>query len=996
MLAYQLTLGEVIIVILFWGTESNQDDPLTQLWATLIASAVRFVLALFSVRAFDRAKLPEEPVREDERTTRPPWTGSWVGIVLEKVLTRIPFVGERLFGFMIWCSDRSDGHPGWLLVLRQTAPPLTRQSHPSKQRRPGARASLAGESAGGHVVSAESLHARERKGMRVSPQCDWWTAPSSSVLLTDPTASQFCSDLLRYVPNRFRLAASGQAKFKLVCYGKPGWLHRGRRLCTIVWKQAVDTPPLAPLADARRGDDCFRAEGFEVLQCSGPVGAHINPKTLHALQRLAPSDSETSSPMGLMALSHSPGGHEPSLVLGQAAPDESGGLVGCRVGEGAPVSFHRVELHIFLPSAQVACQEPDDADDNEATVPSPSLSPPPSPPSPSLAPAPSPPQTSSDHSKPPGRVARVAALDMSNTQRAVRITEPSDVSHGRRTSNHSGGRRTSTSTGRRSSYRSAKAVAKRATSTVKVVAQYAVESAEEKAAALADAIGTASESVVAARARWKRGDLVELSQVPISAVVWQSDGTVGFFYDDPREHFNKAPHEAKMAVHRHKAKMATRRLSQTTPVELMTNELSENHRLSMAAHMQRAQRATSARGSLMDADALFGLVGDGASDDAHKLPRPPPHPSPPASPPCTTSTHVPTREGDFVVPPRYVAIERLRRERRCRGLLRTDTVTLTYSLTASAQLQVRLRQLVHPSDAHVRLAQWYEALVAGAERTHHRQAISHMLETVSLVPGWRDALTPFCRGFEPRRLALGWRLNYGLLIALLALLVMDFITLRDTLPFGEIGLTLLYGFFAEPMLAALLLLVEIVQIFFALAVLRKLLSYTGLQDKLIQLFDDLSARKDSISSRFSKDCAALRSSSWDEGGALGSGSSGPERLSRRASSSTCDAADGLSIAGEGDVESAAVAAPQPRASVRRSGSSILRRGYSVHKDEEDSAGHVEAGSIEMSASVESPASPGERDSVLGGVGVSGGAKVRRSTRGGSLYSRHEDEDSLRF
>ena len=861
MLAYQLTLGEVIIVILFWGTESNADDPLTQLWATLIASAVRFVLALFSVRAFDRAKLPEEPVREDERTIGPLWTRTWVGIVLEKALTRVPFVGERLYGFMIWCSERSDGQPGWLLALRQTVPRPTRAGRGSKPHKRSVRSSLTGQSQGGHILSAEAAHAREREGMRVSPQCGWWDSPSASVLLTDPAAAQFCSDLLRDVPNRFRLAASGQATFKLVGYGKPGWLHRGRKLCTIVWKQAADSPPLGPLADARRDEGPFQAAGFECVRCSGPVGVHIDPKSLHALQRLSRRDSETGAPLGLMALSHSSGG-EPSLVLGQTAPDESGGIVGVRVGEGPPVSFHRVELYIYRPSAAVACPDSDDNHDDgseKRAPPSPSPSPPPSPPAavPSL-PAPNWPSVPSANSagaralqraraarvsctqsgaesatdwqpppvapevvtpalpeaghlavperperfesapaavpKPPGRIAHVAAVDMSQTRRAVRIAEFEEgggrrtsvrSGGGRRTSNQSGGRRTSTSTGRRTSLNSAKSIVlKKVGSNVKAVAQYAVEVAEEKAATLSDAMGTASENVTAARERWKRGDLVDLQGVPLSAVVWQSNATAGFFFEDPREQFVKDPREAALAF---------KRLSVVAPAEIVTEQLSDDHRRSMTAHLQRAQRATSARGSLMAADSLFEMMGQHLSD-APRPPSPPPHPSPPASPPVasarcmTSSTHSPA-QGGLVVPPRYVVIERLRRERRCCGLLRTGTVTLTYSRAAAADVEVRLGQLMHPSDAHLRLAQWYEALLGGDERMmRHREAIHHMEDAASLEPAWRDALTPFCRGFEPHKLALGWHLNYLLLVALLALLVMDFITLHDSLPFGEIGL----------------------------------------------------------------------------------------------------------------------------------------------------------------------------------------------------------------
>lgn len=346
-----------------------------------------------------------------------------------------------------------------------------------------------------------------------------------------------------------------------------------------------------------------------------------------------------------------------------------------------------------------------------------------------------------------------------------------------------------------------------------------------------------------------------------------------------------------------------------------------------------------------------------------------------------------------MVPPRYVVIERLRRERRCCGLLRTGTVTLTYSRAAAADVEVRLGQLMHPSDAHLRLAQWYEALLGGDERMmRHREAIHHMEDAASLEPAWRDALTPFCRGFEPHKLALGWHLNYLLLVALLALLVMDFITLHDSLPFGEIGLTLLYGFLAEPMLAALFVLIEIVQIFFALMVLRKLLAYTGLDSKLVQLFDRLSARRVSISARFSQNGATLRSSAWDEGGALDGRSSGVERLSRRASSTSFydEAAEQPGVP-TGASEQRDVAAVTRGGSIKRGGS-LLRRGYSFHADEDDDEEHAGAGSIELStSSIDSSSSPRDCDPVLGGGGAGrAGSKGRSSVRKGSFHTLEED------
>ena len=174
MVAYQLTLGEVAVVILFWGTEEeNSKDPLVLLWATLIAAAVRFVMALLSVQAcratrplhpkgpspwspqgmqlpyantagftphsrtrcplglcaqaFSRALIhkamvdgldPQLLVPEDERVVPVFWTRTAFGKLVHKVLKYVPLVGSRLFDFLAWLGASSKGEKVLLGMAR--------------------------------------------------------------------------------------------------------------------------------------------------------------------------------------------------------------------------------------------------------------------------------------------------------------------------------------------------------------------------------------------------------------------------------------------------------------------------------------------------------------------------------------------------------------------------------------------------------------------------------------------------------------------------------------------------------------------------------------------------------------------------------------------------------------------------------------------------------------------------------------------------------------
>ena len=148
------------------------------------------------------------------------------------------------------------------------------------------------------------------------------------------------------------------------------------------------------------------------------------------------------------------------------------------------------------------------------------------------------------------------------------------------------------------------------------------------------------------------------------------------------------------------------------------------------------------------------------------------------------------------VPLRYVEIDKLRRDRQWCGLRRTGECTATYSLTEAGGVLVEPCHLVHPVDAHRQLSAWYVERIGAlgedetaAHSRSHEDTLQMMVEEFGLNPKWRDALTPYCGPFVHTKRTAGWWANYVLLAMLVALLLMDFLTLRDTLPLGAIAHT---------------------------------------------------------------------------------------------------------------------------------------------------------------------------------------------------------------
>ena len=213
-------------------------------------------------------------------------------------------------------------------------------------------------------------------------------------------------------------------------------------------------------------------------------------------------------------------------------------------------------------------------------------------------------------------------------------------------------------------------------------------------------------------------------------------------------------------------------------------------------------------GSMIEANKLFGLIDENSSRVGEESggtlhvpssPRPPPPTdAPPAPAPPTTPPPLPP-------PPRFVVVDRMRRERRCCGLFRTGKIIASYSLdSAQSDNEVQPGMVIHPVEAHRRISHWYTEMI---NLGHGHDEVLEELERISkLPPGWRDSTMPYWGAFDGAKKRTGWRLNYLLHTLLIAILIMDYLTLQDTIPFTAVGESLLIGFFVEPLLEAVWLL----------------------------------------------------------------------------------------------------------------------------------------------------------------------------------------------
>jgi len=254
-----------------------------------------------------------------------------------------------------------------------------------------------------------------------------------------------------------------------------------------------------------------------------------------------------------------------------------------------------------------------------------------------------------------------------------------------------------------------------------------------------------------------------------------------------------------------------------------------------ATKLARANMATHASGSLLAANEVVELEGSAPSPELSPLPR-------------------------------FVRVDKLRWERTCLGVRRAGTYMATFSSLAEEDRLVS-SSIIPPVLAQKELAIFYTSCL-GRGMTH-TDAMAE-IETISEVtPGWRDA-TIFSGAFDADKLRTGWRLAWALTAGLLLLLVMDFLTLYELLPFLKIGETLLLGFFVEPAFAAISLAFEALMIIIALFFVKRLLERVGLGaiteavgGALENVQEVLMNRLSNATSAFDNSHASSRSSGWD-------------------------------------------------------------------------------------------------------------------------------------
>ena len=155
--------------------------------------------------------------------------------------------------------------------------------------------------------------------------------------------------------------------------------------------------------------------------------------------------------------------------------------------------------------------------------------------------------------------------------------------------------------------------------------------------------------------------------------------------------------------------------------------------------------------------------------------------------------------GDGESWPFFVRVHHVRRVRPPPfGPKKHDPVTYTifYQLPPGEE-SITLQQLVlMPMVVHRRLAIHYER--RRVDGWTHDEAMAELSEHCGLPVVWRGC-APFTGNFDPKRLKRAWVINWVLFCGLLGLVLFDYLSLRDDLPFGAVMTTFLISSFAMPM-----------------------------------------------------------------------------------------------------------------------------------------------------------------------------------------------------
>ena len=130
------------------------------------------------------------------------------------------------------------------------------------------------------------------------------------------------------------------------------------------------------------------------------------------------------------------------------------------------------------------------------------------------------------------------------------------------------------------------------------------------------------------------------------------------------------------------------------------------------------------------------------------------------------------------------------------------TYIVTYKDDAANHRKITADQLVTmPMVVHRRLAMQYQR--RRVEGWPHEDAMAELREHCGLPVVWRGC-RPFTGGFDQRRLLVGWALSWCVFVFSLALLIYDWLSQRNEIPFGSVFGTFALSTFVLPIVEFLL------------------------------------------------------------------------------------------------------------------------------------------------------------------------------------------------
>ena len=130
------------------------------------------------------------------------------------------------------------------------------------------------------------------------------------------------------------------------------------------------------------------------------------------------------------------------------------------------------------------------------------------------------------------------------------------------------------------------------------------------------------------------------------------------------------------------------------------------------------------------------------------------------------------------------------------------TYVVTFKDDDADNRRISADQIVRtPMVVHRRLAMQYQR--RRIEGWAHENAMAELSRHCGLPVVWRGC-KPFNGGFDPRRLLVGWALSWCVFVCSLALLIYDWLSQRDEIPFGSVFGTFALSTFVLPLVEMVL------------------------------------------------------------------------------------------------------------------------------------------------------------------------------------------------